>query len=125
MRPTPQLAARARAAFLGAMTDTCRVCAYSETQDVRGELTATYTAGSEVTCAFRPGASAESAGDATKATATAEIWLPLATTVTRRDRIRVTKLWGETLATPLEYGVVGDPRKDVGRLILQVREVTT
>jgi head-tail adaptor len=106
------------------MSDTCHILAYSETQDVRGEVTAAYTAGSATACAFRPGSSSEAASaEMTKAAATAEVWLPLATTVTRRDRIRITKLWGDTLAAPLEYDIVGDPRRDVGRLICQLREV--
>lgn len=117
MRPTPQLATRARVAFSGAMTDTCRILTY--VSDAIDEV------GQPMPCAFRPGASAESeAATATKHAATAELWLPLDTAVTRHDRVLITRLWGETLSSALAYSVVGDPRREVGRLICQLREVS-
>lgn len=126
MRPTPQLATRARVAFSGAMTDTCRILTYvSDAIDEVGQPMPTYATGAEIACAFRPGASAESeAATATKHAATAELWLPLDTAVTRHDRVLITRLWGETLSSALAYSVVGDPRREVGRLICQLREVS-
>lgn len=124
VRPTPQLASRARAAFVGAMTDICVILAYSDAVDEVGQAVATYTPGAATACAFRPGVSSEAARDsATRRAATGELWLPLDAAVTSRDRVRLTGLWGETLADPVEFGIEGDPRRDVGRLICQLRGV--
>jgi head-tail adaptor len=89
-----------------AMWDTCVVQAWSGTANAYSELIETYTDGSAIACRFVPDSGTESRrANMTQVIMPALVRLPLGTTVTAKDRIKVTKRFGTTLATPLVFGV--------------------
>ena len=65
---------------------------------------ATYTDGSAIACRFVPERGAESHGaDKTLTIMPAQVRLPLGTTVTAKDRIKITKRFGVPLGTAMVF----------------------
>jgi len=98
-----------RADQTDALWDTCIVQAWSGTANAYGELVETYTDGSAMACRFVASSGSEShKANMTTVTMPALVRLPLGTTVTAKDRVKITKRFGETLATALVFGVEDD-----------------
>ena len=54
----------------------------------------------------------------------ARLRLPIGTVVDNRDRFRVTRRFGEILANPPTYEILGEPRQGPSGLLLDLRLVT-
>jgi hypothetical protein len=54
----------------------------------------------------------------------ARLRLPIGTTLDNRDRFRVTNRFGEILANPPTYEILGEPRQGPSGLLLDLRLVT-
>ncbi|MCG3198569.1 MAG: hypothetical protein GHCLOJNM_03072 [bacterium] len=52
------------------------------------------------------------------------ILLPLATVVSGRDRLKVTKLFEADLGSPIIYAILGEPRQEPGCLVVNCRRIT-
>lgn len=92
----------------GAMQDTAYVQTHSQTMDTYGAPVHTYTdAAATIVCGLdmRAGSERHSAlNSQVEYDATAR--LPITTTITALDRLKVTKRFGETLTTALVFDVV-------------------
>lgn len=97
-----------RADQTDALWDTCIVQTQSVAVDSYGQGIETFTDGSAIACRFVPWAGGElreiNRSDGTITVIRAEVRLPLGTTVTAKDRIKITKRFGETLTTALVFG---------------------
>jgi hypothetical protein len=63
--------------------------------------------------------------DGTQTTLTSgDIWVPVDTAITAKQRVKVTKRHRETLATPEIYTVIGAPDDRKHALVLHVQRVT-
>lgn len=60
-------------------------------------------------CSFQPGGTTESGTNIVITTPILRLPLAAANAFTSRDRVRITHRGGVLLATPLEYGIDGDP----------------
>ena len=95
-----------RAAQTQSLQDTCVVQAQSVAANSVGELIETFTDGAAIACRYVPASGAEShRPDSTIVTMPAMVRLPLGTALTPKDRIKITKRFGETLTTALVFGV--------------------
>jgi len=108
------------------MMDTCVIQAYSSTQNSYGEEVVTYTDGTALACGLdmRPGNERHS----TQYTTTeydATIRLPIATAPDVRDRIKITKRFGETLSTVLVFEITGPIQRGPSGIRMQLKKVTT
>ena len=98
-----------RAAQTQSLMDTCVVQTQSVTVDTYGQGIETFTDGSAIACRFVP-SNRVAASEVNRTTSTititpATVRLPLGTTVTPKDRVKITKRFGETLGTALIFGV--------------------
>lgn len=116
-----------RTAQTGHMLDTCYIQTYSRTYNSFGEPVEVWTdAATAISCGLdmRPGR--ETPGeDYTSLAYDATVRLPITTTIDAKDRIKVTKRFGETLATALIFRVEGPIQRGPSgfRLILRRVEV--
>lgn len=98
-----------RAAQTQSLMDTCVIQTQSVTVDTYGQPIETFTDGAAIACRFVPSSGQEvrevSRADSTITVMRAIVRLPRGTTVTPKDRVKITKRYGETLATALVYGV--------------------
>ena len=115
---------RMRAVQDGAMQDTCRVLAYSSTPDAYNNPEATYTPGPEISCGLEMVSPDEVQASGHVPLIDALIRLPIDTILDERDRIQVTKQYGETLDTALTFEIVGPARRGPSGLYLDLKLVT-
>ena len=111
--------------FDNAMADTCQIGADTGTQSSYSPDPddPNWVYGGTLACGVnthRPEEALE-LGQATLTDAT--IRVPVGTTVTGEDRVRVTKRHGSTLGTAEVYAVKGDPRRGISGLILNCLRV--
>src|SRR5574343_1272839 len=97
-----------RATQTGHMMDTVVRQAYSATQNSYNEDVVTYTDHTAIKCGLdmRPG-SERHTSNYTALQYDATMRLPITTTIDARDRLKVTKRFGETLTTALVFEIVG------------------
>jgi head-tail adaptor len=97
-----------RATQTGHMMDTVVRQAYSATQNSYNEDVVTYTDQTAIKCGLdmRPG-SERHTSNYTALQYDATMRLPITTTIDARDRLKVTKRFGETLTTALVFEIVG------------------
>lgn len=106
----------------GAMMDAAIVLTRAAASGDYGYGPATYTAGSTLACGFDP-KPREVMGDTQVEMSDGRLRLPIATTVTHLDRVKVTKRFGVT--TPAQtYEILGQPRRGPSGLVLNLRRVT-
>ena len=114
-----------RAAQESAMQDTCVVLAYGETTDEWGNPEVFYTAGAAQACGFRPLSPREVQEAGLVPTIEARLRLAHDTPLDCRDRIRVTKRYGETLAVAEEYEIAGPVLLGPSGQVVYLSKVTT
>jgi head-tail adaptor len=106
------------------MTDTCVVQTRTATADTYGEMIGTYSDGDALACGFRYLSGGELATEQMRMLRTeAELRLPIGTTVTALDRVKLTKRYGAALTTTLVFEVVGPIRRGPAGLLLMLRKV--
>lgn len=118
-----------RAAQTGHMMDTAYLQVYSETFNSFGEPTngGTWTESATATdCGLdmRPGSERHGTTQ-TVLTYDATMRLPITATPSVRDRYRVTARFGEALATPLVFSIVGPIQRGPSGVRLLLRRVET
>ena len=62
--------------------------------------------------------------DGTLLVVDAIVRVPIATTVTELDRVKITKQHGSTLGTALVFSVVGKPKRGPSALVIDLQRVT-
>ena len=83
----------------------------------------TYVPGEPIACRFRgKGANWSPTADYGLASVDALLQLPYGTEITSRDSVTITKRFGETLAEPLEFAVVGEPTPAVLSVHVKLQE---
>ena len=105
------------------MMDTCKVGVWSTTgQDAAGQPVEVWTYGSAITCGLNPKGGREVAGEGAEPILTdATVRLPIATSVDRRDRIKVTHRFGAAI-TEQVFEIVQEPRRGPSGLQLDLRK---
>lgn len=108
---------------VGHMMDSCVIQTHSATYDTFGQEILSYTDGSEIRCGLdmRPG-SERHGQDETVLTYDATLRLPITTTLTEKDRIKVTKRFGEDW-TDLVFEVVGVLQRGASGLRVLLRRI--
>ena len=110
------------------MMNTCKVGVWSTTgQDAAGQPVEVWTYGSAITCGLNPkggrevnsGAGAVAGAEPILTDAT--VRLPIATSVDRRDRIKVTHRFGAAI-TEQVFEIVQEPRRGPSGLQLDLRK---
>jgi len=85
----------------------------------------TYVAAAARPCGYKPTSRSEvETGNSQRATADAELRVPVTDTINRTDRVRITKRFGTALATPLEFDIIGIARQGVSGSVYLLKEVT-
>ena len=107
----------------GAMLDECTIDAYTEDVGELNEPLVSYVSGEPVICRFR-GKSANwtPTADYGLASVDALLQLPKGSEITSRDQVTITKRFGEALAEPLVFAVVGEPTPAVLSLHVKLQE---
>jgi len=109
------------------MMDTCVIQGYSATVNGIGEEAITYTDGSAIACGVRFQSDQRLERETIDGVAyeiDATVRLPKDTTIDTRDRIKVTKLYGATLASPWVFEVIGEAQLGPTALVVRCRQVT-
>lgn len=115
-----------RADQAGHYNDTCKILVWSAgTAESYGATPDVYTAGSAMACGVEmTGGKEQTRADGTLTVIDAVVRMPLATIVTVKDRIQITKRHGVTLATALTFSVVGQPKWGPSALVIDLQSVT-
>lgn len=95
-----------RATQQSVMFDTCKVLTYSSTTDALGNPVPAYTSGSAISCGFRTITAREIQESGYVPILDGEMRLPVGTIITSKDRIQLTKRYGENI-TAQTYEIVG------------------
>ncbi len=107
------------------MMDTCKFGTCTQTADTHGQLVETFAYGADVVCGLdmRPGSERHGV-DKTVLEFDATIRLPIASAPDPKDRVKVTKRFGEALGTELVYNIVGPIQRGPSgiRLLLKIIE---
>lgn len=116
---------RLRSAQEAAMMDTAVRLVYRETgKDEYGMAIKGWAEDAELACGYDAKAIKE-VMDGTQVVLTdARLRLPIGTVIDNRDRFKITKRFGEILADPPTYEILGEPRQGPSGLLLDLRLVT-
>lgn len=122
---TTQLA-QMRVAHADLMGDTCQIGTYSAgTADAFGHVPGSYSYASAISCGFeRKGATELHSQAMTTVNADAMLRVPHTTTITARDRVKITKRYG-TDTTDEVYEVVGIAQRGPTATLVYLKQVTT
>ena len=114
---------RMRAFSQAQMVDAGRVLRRTEgARDGRGQRAATFTPQDVIPCTFVITAATEQLSEATGAAITdAVVYVPLDTPIGPLDRFQLTHRFGQALASPITYSVIGQPAPDVATLRVGLR----
>lgn len=107
----------------GAMQDRCKILSYSSSADSYGNPSASYTAGSEITCGLELVNPDEVQESGEVPVIDAVLRVALGTTIDERDRVQVTQRYGSTI-TAQTYEVVGPVRRGPSGLRVGLALVT-
>ena len=118
--------ANMRSAQESHMMDLCNIQAYVETEDTYGELILTWPVdGSDISCGLnmKPGFERNNP-DKTILQYDGTLRLPISTSLDVKDKIKITKRFGETLTTPLIYEIVSPIQRGSSgiRVLLKIVE---
>jgi hypothetical protein len=115
-----------RTAQTGHMFDAYTPQTYARTFDAFGQEVVTYTDGAAAICGLdqRPG-SERHGDDSTKIQYDATLRLPITSTPDVKDRVKITKRFGETLATAIVYEVAGPIMRGPSGIQLLLRKIET
>lgn len=118
--------ARMRATQDATMGDTCVPLVWEEGRDPDGQETeGTYVPQAPTVCGYQPKGSREA--NTLQVTTQDQIRLPYdaGLVLSSNDRIRLTSVFGDDLATPQEFMVDGEPRVGPTAIVVPVVQVTT
>lgn len=117
---------RMRTAQAEHMMDTCVIQTCTQTANTFGELVETFADGSAQVCGLdmRPGSERHSQQN-TALQYDATVRLVITTTLTAKDRIKITKRYGETLTTAIIYDIVGPIQRGPSAIRLMLKRVET
>jgi hypothetical protein len=116
---------RMRATQEAAMQDTCVLLARLEgEQDERGYPATEWSESAPVACGLDPRPKGELLGGAEVRLVDARLRLAIDTDVTHLDRVRITHRFGEELAMPELFAVLGEARRGPRGLMLDLRSVS-
>ena len=111
-----------RADQAGHYNDTCIVQTLSTTRDSTGAVLNTYPDGSAISCGFEPkGGTERKAADGTAVITDATVRVPIGTTITAKDRVKITKRHGTSI-TALVFGVASEPQRGPSGLVIELRK---
>ena len=116
-----------RYAQTGHMLDTCVLQTFSRTFDSMGSEVATYTdAEASQACGLdmRPG-SERNKTDMTVVQYDGTVRLAITATPDEKDRVKVTKRFGETLASALTFDIVGPIQRGPSGVRLLLKDIST
>ena len=105
------------------MMDSCRILAYSTADDAYNIPQDSHTAGSEIRCGFDPSGWKEAQEESEVPIMQPTFRLPFGTAVNSRDRIRLTKRFGEAI-TPEDYEIIGGVERGPSGLVANTKLVT-
>ncbi len=109
----------------GTLLDLCRIAAYSSTPDAFNQETASYVVDPDQTaCEFNPLKTVEAQEGGVVVITEAQLRLPAGTTIAGNDRILLTRHSGVTLNPAPNYEIVGEPKRALAGLVLELRLVT-
>lgn len=107
------------------MMDTAVRLVYRETgKDEYGMAVFEWADDAELSCGYDAKAIKEVMVGTQVVLTDARLRLPIGTTLDNRDRFRVSKRFGEILADPPTYEILGEPRQGPSGLLLDLRLVT-
>lgn len=107
------------------MMDTCTILTFSTgAANGYGKPAVSYAEGSPIICGYRPRSTREVQQGNETVIIDGELRLPITTAIKSTDRVRLTKRFGETLATPLLFSVIGQPAQGPSGLVVSLRRVT-
>ena len=116
---------RLRSAQQAAMMDTTvRLVYRGNTLDAYGMPIKGWAEDEEIACGYDAKAIKEVMNGTEVTLTDARLRLPIGTTLDRRDRFKITKRFGEILASPPTYEILGEPRQGPSGLLLDLRLVT-
>lgn len=111
------------------MQDSCQIGARTSTQDSLGELVDAFTYGQATPCGFKMDGGLQRnefrTVDGAVVYADAEARLPVGTTVSADDKVKITARFGVTLAAALVYEVMGEPLIGPSGIVCYLRAVST
>jgi len=108
----------------GHMMDTCKISVQSASVDSFGQMVETWTDGSEMDCGLDMRPSSERRGANYTATEyDATLRLAITAAITSKDRVSVTKRFGETLGTALVFEVVSPIQRGPSGIRVLLRRV--
>ena len=115
---------RMRSAAVDHMMDTCVIQTCTQTADTFGEMVETFADGSAQVCGLdmRPG-SERKGKESTVVMYDATLRLAITSTPSAKDRIKITKRYGETLSTALVFGIVGPIQRGPSGIRLQLKKL--
>ena len=119
--------ARMQATQESAMQDECIFFDYTEgTLDGFGRPTNPFSEGLTTKCGFKPVTKGEAMGEGEVVMKDAILRLPiaLAGVLAQTMKIQITKRFGETLANPIMFNVLGDPEQGPSGLVLKLEKIT-
>lgn len=107
--------------------DKCRIHPYSSaTSDAHNQPVESYSpAGSELSCGFSYKTPREVLSNAQIVVRDAVLRLPVDTTISKFDRVEITNVKGQALASSLYFEVVGEPQVGPSALVVDLRSATS
>ena len=108
------------------MMDECKIQSVTQTEDSYNQLVESFTAGDAVECGLdmRPGSERHGV-DKTVVNYDATLRLPIDETPDVKDRIEVTKRFGEALPASLVFNIVGPIQRGPSGIRLLLRKIET
>ena len=106
--------------------DTCNLGTCTQTADSFQQLVETFAYGADVVCGLdmRPGSERHTA-DKTVINYDATVRLPIASSPSTKDRVKVTKRFGEALGVALVYNIVGPIQRGPSGIRLMLKKIET
>lgn len=125
MKLRRQAAEALRAAYEREMTDRAVILSPVTASDGCGAPVHEWTESEPTPCLFSHLSASEQARlELTQSESVARVRFPVGTTLTRLDRVRITRVGWCTPDEPMEYAVNGDPREPVGYVAAELKQVT-
>lgn len=106
------------------LVDTCQRLVYAAGTGDYGHGKPTHTPGSSMACLFKPRPESDANDAAGVLMVDADLWLARGATLEPNDRVKVTHLHGDAVASPQTFAIVGGPVLGKTLLHAELRLVT-
>ena len=104
--------------------DTCVIQTHSSTQNDVNEPVSSWADGSAISCGFEmTGGDERQQADGTLLVVDGIVRVPIGTSVTEVDRVKITKQHGSSI-TALVFSVIGKPQRGPSALVIDLQRVT-